>query len=167
MGSNICWIKCQQPAPSTWEPRKQHPVSSRCTGMSSRLKPLRKTLDSIMRHLLQLPSHQAAAPSGHLSSPPLLLRRHPCLNHLLLCHHLVLHPLQPPWLPHPFRPLSRPGHLSPGPPPTPALPPQAPRARLAPCQSCQLGPKNQQSQCRLDSPSPPGSPTTTVKTPEK
>merc|ERR1712032_283864 len=51
--------------------------------------------------------------------------------------------------------------------PLPALPPQAPRARLAPCQSCQLGPKNQQSQCRLDSPSPPGSPTTTVKTPEK
>jgi len=155
--------------------------------MSSRLKPPKKTLDSILQLLLQqLSSHQAAVPSSHFSPPPLLLRRHPRLNHLLLCHHLLLHPLQPPWLPHPFRPLPCAGHLSPGPPPVsppgrprhllsgdlpppplrppppPALPPQAPCARLAPCQSCQLGPKNQRSQCILDSPSPPGSSTPTV-----
>merc|ERR1712037_137714 len=87
--SDICWIKCQQPA----QPRKRHPVSTRSTGM----------LDSILRLLLRLPSHQAAVPSGHLSPPPLLLRRHPSLHHLLLCHRPLLHPLQPPWLPHPFR----------------------------------------------------------------
>merc|ERR1712008_206237 len=100
--SDICWIKCPQPAAPTREPRKRHPVSTRCTGMPSRLKPL-KTLDSILRLLLQLPSHQAAVPSGHLSPPPLLLRCHPSLHHLLLCHRPLLHPLQPPWLPHPFR----------------------------------------------------------------
>merc|ERR1712130_758320 len=77
------------------------------------------------------------------------------LRHFLLHHGLLLHPLQPPRLPHPVRPLCGVGHLSPPPPPAhragqpppllrhhlpppplrprppPALPPQAARARPA------------------------------------
>merc|ERR1712226_935920 len=133
--------------------------------------------DSILQLLLHLPSHQAAVPSFHLSPPPLLLRRHPRLRHLLLCHRPLLLPLQPPWLPHPFCPLPCAGYLSPGSPPasppgrpchllggdlpaphlrprpSPALPPQTPCAPLASCQSRQLG--ICWSQCSLDSPSPP------------
>merc|ERR1712107_689672 len=140
------------------------------TRMSPRNKPV-KTLSSILRLLLQLPQHQAAVPSNHLSPPPFLLRRHPRLHHLLLCHCPLLHPLQPPWLPHPLCSLPRSGHLSPWPPhagpscrpchllsrnlpapplrsdPPPALCPQTPCAPLAPCQ---LEPWIPWSQCSMD-----------------
>merc|ERR1711974_126181 len=98
--------------------------------------------------LLWCPTHLPAAPGNHLPPPPLLLSRHPGFRHLLLHHGLLLHPLQPPRLPHPVCPLRGVGHLSPppapahragGPPPLlpphprppPALPAQAARARPA------------------------------------
>merc|ERR1711910_34678 len=99
--SDICWIKCLQPAPAT----------------STRIKPT-KTIGSILQLLLQLSAHQAAVPSSHLSPPPLLLRCHQGLCHLLLRHRLLLHPLQPSWVPHPLRPLPGACHLPPGPPPS-------------------------------------------------
>merc|ERR1712186_304151 len=182
-----------QPAPatSTWfkptrTPGKQHPVSTRwCSGMLPRLKQP-KTIGSILQLLLQLSSHQAPVPSGHLSPPPLLHRCHQGLRHLLLRHRLLLHPLQPSWVPHPLRPLPGACHLSPGPPPAsppgrpcpllsgdlpapplcprppPALPPQTPCAPPAPCQPGQLGSTIQWRQRCMDSLSPSGSPTPTV-----
>merc|ERR1712198_666671 len=96
--------------------------------------------------LLWCPTHLPAAPSNHLLPPPLLHSRHQGLRHLLLHHGLLLHPLQPPRLPHPVRPLRGVGHLSPPPPPAhragrppPALPAQAARARPASGRPRKLG----------------------------
>merc|ERR1712119_19777 len=113
--------------------------------------------------LLWCPPHLPAAPGDHLAPPPLLLGRHPGLRHLLLHHGLLLHPLQPPRIPHPVCPLRGLGHLSPAsspahragrpppllrhllpppplrPLPPPALPPQAARARPTPGRFRKLG----------------------------
>merc|ERR1711874_830117 len=63
--------------------------------------------------LLRCSSHPPTPPDDHQPPPPLLLGRHQGLRHLLLHHRLPLLPLQPPWLPHPVRPLRGARHLSP------------------------------------------------------